>query len=147
MKLHSNVIVILFLELLDAILSSDIRQRDKEDELSRNNDTTCPIMSITASCDSYLYYIWNSIGSLFDTGITDAGYSDCYDPDECYSIQLLSMNEVCEYGITMDGDAEIKGTIWSNPHGFPDSLIRVGDCAINEDELELHAFSNHADDI
>ena len=142
---HKVPLLVTFLLLLNDCLSFDTRYR-ADDPLSKNKNKTCSIMTVSTTCDRFIYYyIWDSTGSPIKQETVAGGtFSDCYDPDECYSLQMVPVENDCEYEITMDGETTNKGKFGfteSNTNNFylPDSLILVGDCP--KQGLELYVSS------
>lgn len=141
MFLKFNIVATAILISLSSALSFDTRTR--VDELLPKN--TCPLMTVSTTCESYYYAIYDGNRSAVFSGyFNGTDYSSCYNIDECYSVQFISLQEDCVYNITMD-EAEINGTIVFDPSYAPNEIIFVGNCTNNfEGGQELYVYSHPA---
>jgi len=142
MFLKFIIIAIAILLSLSSALSFDTRTR--VDELLPKN--ICPLMTVSTTCESYSYAIYDGNRSAVFYGIFNGtNYSNCYNADECYSVQFAAFQGDCEYNIAMD-EAETNGTIVFDPSYAPNEIIFVGNCTNSfEGGQELYVYSPYGD--
>ena len=144
---HLAASIVAFLLTINECLSFDTRYR-ADDLLSGNRNKTCSSMTVSTTCCFIYYYIWNSTGSpIKHEQVTGGAFSYCYEPNDCYSLQMVPVEQYCEYEITVDGETTNKGTFGYDQSNavlaplvyIPDTLISFGDCT--KQDLQLYVFS------